>query len=123
MCSTIRSFCDWVHTSKIPVPGLDNAAHVKPNKLLHWHQEQLVDLLGHLVLGHRHEKQLVEESKDSQATEEPDCQAGVGHGCLHAVEVVGDDEGPEIKVEQMTMPWLQVLKLKLSAGTTHVRQE
>ena len=91
------SFGYRVHSSKNPAPGLDHAAHVKPDQLPRRHEEQLIDLLERLVLGLGHEEQLVEESEHCQAAEEPNRQTGVGHGRLHAVEVIGDDEGPEIE--------------------------
>ena len=65
------------------------------DQLPRWLLEKLVNLLKSLVLGLRHEQNLVEPAKHSDTAVETERQTGLGHGILHASEVVGDDEGRE----------------------------
>ena len=54
--------------------------------------ENEINLLKSLALGLRHEQQLVEPAEKCNAAEEAHAQTLLGHGILHATEVVGDDE-------------------------------
>lgn len=61
-------------------------------------REELVDLLERLVLGLRHEDDLVEPAQHGNTTVETEGQTDTAHGVHHAGEVVGDDEGAEEEV-------------------------
>jgi hypothetical protein len=59
-----------------------------PRRLL----EQLINLFQSFIFGFRHEEDLVEPSEHRNAAVEAERQTSLGHGFLHASEVVCDDE-------------------------------
>ena len=74
---------------------LRNAPQVLPYQLARRLAEQDIDLLQRLVLGLRHEEQLVEPADDGDAAVEAERQADAAHGGLHVGEEVGDEPGAE----------------------------
>lgn len=57
--------------------------------------EDHIDFLKRLILGLRHEENLVEPTEHGDTTVEAECETDICHGTLHLGEEICDEEGAE----------------------------
>ena len=75
--------------------GLSNVTKVLLYQLTRRLAKENVDFFKCLILGLRHEQQLVEPAKNGNAAIEPQAEADACHGILHVAKEVGYEPGTE----------------------------